>query len=69
MRGNRPDDRYQMTTVPGGFDVTCAECGESLQVRAGQARGQLVHDDDCPARDEIEEVIKQIKLLDVTTIQ
>ncbi len=61
-----PDNRYEMTTVPGGFDVTCAECGESLQVRDGQARGHLVHDDECPVHDEIEELIK---LINVPTIQ
>ena len=59
------DDRYEITTVPGGLDVRCRECAEVLEVRDGQARGQLVHDDDC-SHGEIKDAMK---LLDFPTIQ
>lgn len=60
------DNRYQITAVARGFDVVCPECGESLQVRDGQAKGHLVHDEDCSVYRQAQEVNK---LLVPTTIQ
>ena len=53
----------EITAVPGGLNVRCPGCGESLHVRDEQARSggnlNLAHEDDCPVYRKIQDAIER----------
>ena len=53
----------EITTVPGGLNVRCPGCGESLYVRDERARCggtmSLAHEDDCPVYARINDAIER----------
>ena len=53
----------ELTTVPGGLNVRCPGCGESLYVSDEQARSggnlSLAHEDDCSVYARINDAIER----------